>query len=313
MSTPEVDLADELPPEHRSGFVGVIGKPNVGKSTLVNAYVGQKVAIISEKPQTTRRRLLGILTLPEAQIIFVDTPGIHLPRHKLGEYMVETAIRVIPDSDVILFMVDVSLPPSDEDYRIADLLRSQARAPIVLVLNKADILRPEHVKPHFDAYSGLVDSVDWMMISATRGDNRDKLLKMVIDHLPPGPRYYPADQVTDQTERALAAELVREQALRFLMQEVPHSVEVAIEEWKQRRENLTYISATIYVERESQKGIVIGSRGAMLKKIGQAARVEVERLVGHQVYLELWVKVREKWRRDPAALRQLGYTLSREE
>jgi GTP-binding protein Era len=313
MSTSELTLLDELPPEHHSGFVGVIGKPNVGKSTLVNAYVGQKVAIISEKPQTTRRRLLGILTLPEAQVIFVDTPGIHLPRHKLGEYMVETAIRAIPDSDVVLFMVDVSQPPSDEDYRIADLLRSQARAPVLLVLNKADILRPDQVKPHSDAYFKLVDFADWMMISATRGDNRDKLLKMIIDHLPPGPRYYPPGQVTDQTERALAAELIREQALHFLMQEVPHSVEVAIDEWKERRENLTYISAVIYVERESQKGIVIGRGGTMLKKIGQAARTEIERLVDHQVYLELWVKVREKWRRDAGMLRQLGYTLPRED
>jgi GTPase len=299
--------------ENRSGFVGVIGKPNVGKSTLVNAYVGQKIAIISPKPQTTRRQMLGILTLPQAQIIFIDTPGIHAPKNKLGEYMVQSAVHVIHDSDVILFIVDVSLMPSDEDHQIADLLRQQARAPILLALNKADILRPEQVKPHSDAYFKLVDAAVGMLISATRHDNLDKLLKMTVDYLPFGPYYYEPDQVTDQTERALATELIREQALHYLMQEVPYSVEVSIEEWKDRHPSLTYISATIYVERESQKGIIIGSRGTMLKKIGQAARIEIEGMLGHQVYLELRAKVRENWRSDTSMLRQFGYTTPRDE
>ena len=298
---------EAVPPDYRSGFVAVIGKPNVGKSTLMNAYVGQKVAIVSEKPQTTRRRILGILTRPDAQIIFVDTPGIHQPKHKLGEFMVETAARAIPDADLVCFMVDVSEMPTAEDHQIAELLRKHCRAPVILVLNKMDLLPPDRVQPHTEAYFQLVEHEAWMMISATRGDNRGKLLEMIIERLPFGPQYYPPDQVTDQTERAIAAELVREQVLRFTHQEVPHSVAVAIEEWAERREDLTYIGATIYVEKESQKGILIGAKGAMLKRIGRAAREELQRLLGHKVYLELWVKVRKKWRRDERALRWLGY------
>ena len=300
-------LSEALPPDYRSGFVAVIGKPNVGKSTLINAYVGQKIAIVSEKPQTTRRRILGILTRPDAQVIFVDTPGIHQPRHKLGEFMVETAARTIPDADLVCFMVDVSEMPTAEDHQIAALLRTHCRVPIILVLNKMDLLPPERVQPHSEAHFQLVEHDAWMMISATRGDNRDGLLETIVEHLPLGPQYYPPEQVTDQTERAIAAELVREQVLRFTHQEVPHSVAVAIDEWAERREGLTYIGATIYVEKGSQKGIVIGAKGAMLKRIGRGAREELQWLVGHKVYLELWVKVRKKWRRDEKALRRLGY------
>ncbi|MFQ6057886.1 MAG: GTPase Era, partial [Anaerolineae bacterium] len=205
--------------------------------------------------------------------------------------------------------VDVSELPTAEDHQIAELLRKHCRVPVILVLNKMDLLPPDRVQPHSEVYSQLVEHDEWMMISATRGDNRDKLLDMIIARLPLGPQYYPPDQVTDQTERAIAAELVREQVLRFTHQEVPHSVAVAIEEWAERRADLTYIGATIYVEKESQKGIVIGARGAMLKRIGRAAREELQRLVGHKVYLELWVKVRKKWRRDENALRWLGYAL----
>ena len=315
-------LDDELPPGHRSGFVAVIGKPNVGKSTLINAWLGQKIAIVSPKPQTTRNRLRGILTRPDAQIIFVDTPGIHQPRHKLGEFMVETATKSIPDADVVLFMVDVSEMPTAEDEQIAQLIEEQGQSPVVLVLNKADLLPPEKVQPHGDAYFKLVKHDawveceayrnQWMMISATRGDNRDKLLDMVVARLPEGPRYYPSDQLTDQTMRFIAAELIREQVLRFVHQEVPHAVAVAVEEWKQRREDLTYIGATVFVEKDSQKGIIIGEGGRMLKRIGRAAREEVERLVGNRVYLELWVKVRKKWRGDEDELRRLGYALPRE-
>jgi GTP-binding protein Era len=300
-------LPEALAPDHRSGFVAVIGKPNVGKSTLMNAYVGQKIAIVSDKPQTTRRRILGILTRPDAQVIFVDTPGIHRPKHKLGEFMVETAARAIPDADLVCFMVDVSERPTAEDHQIADLLHKHCQVPLILVLNKMDLLPPKRVQPHSEAYFQLVEHEAWMMISATRGDNRDKLLEMIVERLPFGPQYYPSEQVTDQTERAIAAELVREQVLRFTHQEVPHSVAVAIAEWAERREDLTYIGATIYVEKNSQKGIVIGAKGAMLKQIGRAAREELQRLVGHKVYLELWVKVRKKWRRDEKALRRLGY------
>jgi len=304
-------MDDEAPPGHRSGFVAVVGKPNVGKSTLINAWLGEKIAIVSPKPQTTRHRLRGILTRPDAQVIFVDTPGIHRPRHKLGEFMVETAAKSIPDADVVLFMVDVSGRPTAEDERIAQLIEGQGQAPVVLVLNKADLLRPEKVQPHSNAYFELVKHDAWMMISATRGDNRNKLLSMVVDRLPEGPRYYPSDQLTDQNMRFLAAELVREQVLRFVHQEVPHSVAVVVEEWKQRRDDLTYIGVNIFVEKDSQKGIIIGQGGSMLKRIGREARGEVERLVGNRVYLELWVKVRKKWRRDEQELRRLGYALPR--
>ena len=297
----------ELPADHRSGFVAVVGRPNVGKSTLVNVYVGQKVAIVSEKPQTTRNRILGILTRADAQIIFVDTPGIHRPVHKLGEYMVETAQAAVPDADVVLFMVDVNVPPTEEDHIVACFLAQTCRSPVILVLNKMDRLPADKVQPHSEAYFSLGHFDDWMMTSATRGDNLDKLLAIVLLRLPLGPRYYPEGQVTDVTERFIAAELVREQVLRLLHQEVPHAIAVAVEEFKERRSGLIYIAATIYVEKESQKGIVIGAEGNMLKRIGAAAREEIEHTLNSKVFLELWVKVRSKWRRDAATLRYIGY------
>ena len=310
----ELLTPEELPEGYRSGFVAVLGKPNVGKSTLINAFVGQKIAIISPKPQTTRRRLRGILTLPQAQIIFIDTPGIHFPKHKLGEYMVETATRALKDIDLALFMVDVSQPPAGEDEEIARLLfldpaRKECPAPVILVLNKVDLLRSEREEAHREAYLALGEFQEWLFLSATRGDNRERLLELIIEYLPLGPQYYPPDQVTDQEVRFMSAELIREQALEFLHQEVPHSVAVVVEEFQERREDLTYISATIYVEKASQKGIVLGQEGKMVKRIGTAARKEIEALLGKRVYLELWVKVSKKWRRDEGALRRLGYIL----
>ncbi|MFQ5858282.1 MAG: GTPase Era [Anaerolineae bacterium] len=303
----ELPLPEELPEGHKSGFVAVIGKPNVGKSTLMNRYVGQKVAIVSPKPQTTRRRILGIRTDERAQIIFVDTPGIHEPLHKLGEVMVETATRAVPDADLILFMIDVSEHPTDEDRQIAEILREHARVLTLLVLNKMDLLAPDEAESRMAAYSDLIEAADALLISATEGTGTDQLLEEIIELLPAGPQYYPPDQVTDQPERVIGAELIREQVLRFTHQEVPHAVAVAVEEWKERREDLTYISANIYVEKSSQKGILIGSKGSMLKRIGRAARQELEHFVGHKVYLELWVKVRKRWRKDENALRWFGY------
>ncbi|HET91457.1 MAG TPA: GTPase Era [Chloroflexi bacterium] len=299
---------DEIPPHHKSGFVAVIGRPNVGKSTLVNRIVGQKIAIVSPKPQTTRNRILGILTREEHQIIFVDTPGLHKPRHRLGRAMVATATSALPDADVVLFMVDVSVPPTDEDRVITKIVRENTTSPVILVLNKMDLLAADKVKPHTEAYWELAPyHQDWMMTSATDGDNLDKLVERIVAALPEGPRYYPGSQITDQTEWEIAAELIREQVLRYTHQEVPHAVAVVVEEFKERESGVIYIAANVVVERDSQKGIVIGRGGQMLRQIGSAAREEIERMVGGQVYLDLWVKVRKKWRQDDAELRRLGY------
>jgi len=301
---------ETVPPGHRSGFVAVIGRPNVGKSTLMNQLLGHKVAIVSPRPQTTRTCIRGILTRPDAQIIFVDTPGLHKPLHKLGEVMVAAAASAIPDADVVLFVVDVSVIPTEEDQMIARMIRQRTSNPVILVLNKMDLLLPERVKPHTEAYWALVpDHAGWMMTIATEAVNLDKLLDMVIAHLPEGPRYYPGDLITDQTEREIAAELIREQVLRFTREEVPHSVAVVVEEYKERETGGVYIAATIYVEKESQKGILIGAGGQMLRRIGTAAREEIERMVGGKVYLDLWVKVSKNWRRDLQRVRRMGYKL----
>jgi GTP-binding protein Era len=309
-------INDDLPPDHRSGFVAVVGKPNVGKSTLMNAYLGQKIAIVSPKPQTTRTRLLGILTLKrergdpaDAQIIFVDTPGIHQPLHKLGEYMVDAAVRAIPDADVVLYLVDVSRPPSDEDRQIADILHQQCQTPIILTLNKADLLPPDDPPPNLESYQALGQFEDWLLVSAVRGDNLDFLLEAAIDRLPLGPRFYPEEQITDQHLRFMAAELIREQVIHHLRQEIPYSIAVMVDQFKERSEDLTYISANIFVERDTQKAIVLGRGGTMIKRIGAGARREIEDLLGTRVYLELWVKVRKKWRGDEEELRRLGYAL----
>jgi GTP-binding protein Era len=308
-------LDDELPPDHRSGYVAVVGRPNVGKSTLMNHLLGQKVAIVSQKPQTTRNQLLGILTLPAAQVIFIDTPGIHQPHHKLGEYLVETAIGAIPDADVIVWLVDASEPPNEADRLVAQALRknlAQLRPeevpPVILGLNKVDLLTSAQLPALEQPFLVLYPVTAWLPLSAARGHNRAELLERIIAELPLGPRYFPEDQVTDQQTRFIAAELVREAALRLLHEEVPHALAVQVIDFKQRHETLIYISANIIVERQSQKKSVIGERGKTLKKIGQLARTQIESLVESKVYLELWVKVRPKWRTKENELRWLGYT-----
>ncbi|MCZ7543422.1 MAG: GTPase Era [Anaerolineae bacterium] len=299
-----------MPPDHRSGFVAVVGRPNVGKSTLMNAYLGEKVAIVSPKPQTTRLRQLGILTTDAYQIIFVDTPGIHEPTHKLGEFMVQVALSALADADLILFVVDLTEPPTDEDQRIADLLREHApEVPVLLAMNKLDLVDIKHLAENVAAFQDMIPDADWTTGSAVTGQGRDDLLRRIVAALPEGPRYYPADQLSDAPVREIVAEIVREKALYRLQEEVPHSVAVVVEEFKRRHENMTYIAATVYVERVSQKGILIGSGGRMLGRIGKDARAEIEALVGTKVYLDLWVKVLKNWRKDEDALRRLGYRL----
>ena len=276
----------------------------------MNYYLGQKVAIVSARPQTTRQQLLGILTRPDAQVIFVDTPGIHRPQTKLGEFMVETARRAILDADVVLWVVDISTPPSRQEMQIAGWLADAPQT--VIALNKEDLVPEDDLPARAESYHELLPRADWLPISAVSGDGCDRLLQAVIDRLPLGPRYFPEEQITDQQERFIAAEMIREQVLNHLREEVPHAVAVMVEEFKERREGMLYISATVYVERDTQKGILIGKGGQMLKTIGAAARLEIEKAFEAKVYLELSIKVRKNWRKDERELRRLGYALPRE-
>ena len=322
-------LQPELPPDHRSGFIAVIGRPNAGKSTLLNRLLGQKIAITSPKPQTTRDQLLGILTTADAQYLFLDTPGIHKPLHKLGEFMVRVATETVEDADIVLWLVDITVPPTEEDRAIGELLMQMARKRklplLVLGLNQSDRWNaPEAATgERANEYAHLVDPLigktnaagspllSTAIFSAASGVGVDALQGLLRGLLPPGPRYYPEDQVTDLQLRFIAGELIREKALLLLQDEVPHSMAVEVDEFIERSATLTYISAVIYVERDSQKAIVLGRDGGMIKRIGQTARPEIEEMVGTKVYLELWVKVWERWRRRDNLLRQLGYAAER--
>ena len=307
---PPQETWEAVPQDHRSGFVAVIGRPNVGKSTLINQLLGQKIAIVSPRPQTTRVRQLGILTRQDAQVIFVDTPGLHRPRHQLGEFMVQVAQQALHDSDAILFVVEAQEMPGPGDRMITEQIKEAAPdVPVLLAINKIDLVRPDRLQAHVDAYLELVQPTDWVALSALQAAGVDDLRERLIALLPHGPRYYPPDQVTETYIRDIAAELIREKVLLHTREEIPHVVAVEINEFKERSEHLTYVSATIYVERDSQKAILIGKGGQMLKRIGSDARPEIEALIGTRVYLELWVKVLPNWRKDEAMLRRLGYRI----
>jgi GTP-binding protein Era len=274
----------------------------------MNAYLGQKIAIISDKPQTTRHTQLGILSRPDAQVIFVDTPGMHEPRNPLGAYMVEAAKHAMMDADAVLFIVDVSEPPSPGDRYLAELIAKRADAgPVILALNKSDRLKPQDILPYSSAYQALAPGAEWMLISASQGDNLGLLLAQIVAALPEGPPLYPEDELTQTHVRELAGEFIREAALNALEQEVPHGVAVEIEEFQERGDAGAYITATIVIERESHKGIVIGKGGSKLKEIGTKARKEIETLLGYKVFLELHVKVRPNWRKNEADVQRLGY------
>lgn len=290
----------------KSGFVAVIGRPNVGKSTLLNQVIGQKIAIVSDTPQTTRNRILGIRTDPDAQILFLDTPGIHKPQHKLGEYMVNTARGAIRDVDLILFVSDMTESIGPGERFILDLL-ADADTDVILVLNKADLLPKEKILPIIERYSSLRQFAAIVPVSALTGENTHRLVEVIKSHLPEGPCYYPEDEVTDQPERLIAAELIREKIFRLTRDEIPHSTVVEVEEMKSRPNGDVFLRATIYVERESQKGIVIGAKGALLKMVGQQARQEMENIFGNKFFLDLWVKVKRDWRNKEGSLRQFGY------
>jgi GTP-binding protein Era len=307
--TEQIDNNDEQETGYKSGFVTFVGRPNVGKSTLFNAYMQQKLAIVSPRPQTTRTRMMGIITEPGYQMIFLDTPGLIKPRHKLDEYMVETAVSTLEDADVILYLVDASEPVGAGDRAIARQLAPIAgHTKIILAMNKGDLLPFEDILPRTTEYRDLFPQAeDWILFSASEGNGRDELLQMLVDALPVGPQYYPEDQLTDVFVKDIAGEMIREQIFLQLRDEIPYGTAVVVEEFKVRDNGVTYINATIYIERDAHKRIIIGSNGSQLQRIGKAARKEIETLIDGKVFLELFVKVEPKWRRNEYKLNQLGY------
>lgn len=291
--------------KHKSGFVALVGRPNVGKSTLMNRLIGQKVAITSAKPQTTRNKISGIYTEDDMQVVFVDTPGIFKSHSDLDEYMDKASLSSLKDVDLVMFMVDAKEAGKGEEY-VAGLLKD-VDIPVFLVINKIDQVHPNELLPIIDSYQAVGKFAEFLPISARQGNGVDDLLKTLKDYLPEGPQYYASDEVTDRPEYFVVAEMIREQILRLTDQEVPHSTAVWVDQMNQRINGKLQIDATIFVEKDGQKRIIIGQRGSMIKQIGMPSRKEIENLLGEKVNLKLWVKVRRNWRQDPAFLKSIGY------
>ncbi|MDP4105782.1 MAG: GTPase Era [Bacillota bacterium] len=298
---------NEQSKEYKSGFISIIGRPNVGKSTFLNRVIGQKIAIMSDKPQTTRNKIQGVLTLPDSQLIFIDTPGIHKPKHKLGDFMMKVAQNTLKEVDLVLFMVNAEEGFGRGEEFIIEKFQS-VKTPIFLVINKIDQIHPDDLLPIIESYQEKFPFKEVVPISALEGNNVERLLDQLKTYLPEGPQFYPADQVTDHPERFIISELIREKALHLTREEIPHSIAVVIDKIeRQENKDVIHVMATVIVERDSQKGIIIGKKGSMLKEIGQRARVDIENLLGSKVFLELWVKVQKDWRNKMSQLRDFGF------
>ena len=293
--------------DYKSGFVAIIGRPNVGKSTLMNHLIGQKIAITSRKAQTTRNKIQTVYTCERGQIVFLDTPGIHKAKNKLGEYMVNVASRTFKDADVILWLVEPGTQVGPGDRHIAEQLKN-CKLPVILVINKVDTVKKEEVAGFIETYRKLIDFADIVPASALRAQNLDTVIDYIFKYLPYGPQFYDEDTITDQPQRQIVAELIREKALRTLDEEIPHGIAVTIDTMKERPDGrIVDIEATIICERDSHKGIIIGKQGAMVKKIGSAARFEIERMLEQKVNLKLWVKVKKDWRDSDYLIKNFGY------
>jgi|SRR5690625_4727925 len=290
----------------KSGFVAIVGRPNVGKSTLLNQIIGEKITITSDKAQTTRNKIQGIYTTDEEQIVFIDTPGIHKPKHQLGQYMVESALSTFNEVDLVLFMVNVSEKMGPGDWFIMERLKN-IHSPVFLVLNQIDKVHPDELLPIIEGYQNEMEFAEIVPVSAIEGNNVDRLLSVITSYLEEGPQYYPSDQISDHPEYFIVQELIREKVLELTREEIPHSVAVMTESMERVDDHLIEIQATIAVERSSQKGIIIGKQGSMLKEIGTRARKDIEALLGSKIYLELWVKVEDDWRDTPRDLSRFGY------
>lgn len=292
--------------EFKSGFIAIIGRPNVGKSTFMNRAIGQKITIISDKPQTTRNKIQGILTDQDAQMIFIDTPGIHKPKHRLGDFMVKLAENTLNEVDAILFMINADEGYGKGDQYILDLLQ-HVEKPVFLVINKVDLIHPDDLFPLIELYKDKADFEEIVPISALNGNNVARLIELLKTYLPEGPQYYDEDQITDHPELFIISELIREKVLLLTREEIPHSIAVVIDQIEKREPNTLYIQASIITERKSQKGILIGKQGSMLKNIGKQARLEMEALLGTKIYIELWVKVQKDWRNNQRRLLEYGF------